>query len=173
MTRDERARESMPPLMRSIANGIDSADGQSLIRSVVVDELRPIVREALTEQALQGISDMMNLIPEAVAALKDDIQNSEDPAIRQRAYSLAVKYTMGHPAVVQPEESGSHGQMIVQFNLPRPDHVDAEVLEATDEPDRTCNMCNEAKPAAQFVANSSRCYDCQALWEQRIEAMVE
>ena len=123
--------------------------------------------DAITEDTLRAIQKMLGLTERAVDLLQIDLED-EDPTIRQKAYALVMRYTVGHPALVQPADSAAGGQMVVNFNLPRPDDPspgtgDAEALEL-----RTCDMCDEEKPTTDFVAGSSRCQECYERWRTTI-----
>lgn len=138
-------------------------------REVLADELRPIVREALKEDALRAVAGLLELTPLAVEAIHADLL-SDDPVIRQRAYSLLVKYTMGHPALVNAGETDTEKQLVVNFNLPRPgvpvDEVgrtpnDEGARDGEAEELRTCDTCGVEKVfPAEFVDGSSRCITC-------------
>lgn len=125
---------------------------------VIREELRPVVREAMTEDVLRAINTMVALTPRAVAALQEDLAN-EDPVIRQRAYTLLLKYTVGHPAVVQAKDTDPNQQLVVNLNLPRPDaSADPEEAEVVEV--RTCDACATEKPTSEFVGFSDRCTEC-------------
>lgn len=137
---------------------------------VIQQELRPVVREAITEEVIRAINELVGLAPLAVAKIHEDIQ-SDDALIRQKAYTLLMKYTVGHPSLVQPADTAQGSQINVSFELPRPDQhaiqtdADAEVI---PEEDKSCDMCQEVKPASQFVANSARCLSCFESWKATI-----
>lgn len=133
-----------------------------------VQELRPIIREALTEEALGGIKDLLGLMPAAVATLIGDLA-SDDAVLRQRAAALVVKYTMGNPALVQHEDTAGGGQIVVNFALPRPgepvDQVgstpnDEGAWDGEGDELRSCSSCGTDKPVSEFVEESDRCKVC-------------
>lgn len=144
-------------------------EAPDVIHKILGDELKPIVRDAITEDVLRAISQMVGLTPRAVELMAKDLE-SEDSTIRQRAYTLITKYTIGHPALVKPDE-GNQGHMTVNFNLPRPDDVaengefplDAESLEL-----KRCDMCGADKPTNEFVAGSERCEPCYTDWQKKV-----
>lgn len=133
---------------------------EDVARDQLTKELQPVVREAITEDTLRAIRNMVNLTPNAVAVLEEDLA-STNPTIRQRAYTLILKYTVGHPAVVRQEDTDPHQQLVVNFGaMPRPTEgddgtVDAEVIE-----ERECATCHEVKVLDEFVGNSDRCHAC-------------
>lgn len=146
-------------------------DGDAVVRRVLKQELEPVVREAIDESVLRAIDDLVALTPAAVAALRTDLE-SEDPVMRSRAAALVVKYTIGHPALVKPSDE-KHEQLIVNFNLPRPDAVVEEEL-VTDaandavEETRVCDLCGVEKESSEFVAGSDRCRTCFEAYRERI-----
>ena len=150
-----------------------------ILHKVIEEEVRPVVRESITEETLRAIGDMVALTPRAVEAIADDLA-SEDATIRQRAYSLLMKYTVGHPAVVRPPDEDRTQPIVVNFDLPRPEpkHVEAEL--DTTEPNhieeaqevRTCDTCGKEAPAEDFAANSTRCLDCYAKQRARADAFL-
>lgn len=134
-------------------------EAPDVITRVMKDELRPIVREALTEDVLRAVEQMLGLTPRAVELLAADLE-SEDSTVRQRAYTLVTKYTIGHPALLKADDGAGAGQITVNFALPRPDDdaIEAELVESTEL--RTCDSCQEDKPESEFVAGSDRCRTC-------------
>lgn len=156
-----------------VARQVLEQERPAMIERIVEQELRPIVREALTETTLQALDDLMALTPIAVAAIKEDLE-SDDVPIRQRAYTLVTKYTIGHPALIRPSDADPTSQMTVHFNLPRPDD-DPEAWDA-DAPAvemKRCDLCNEEKPSAEMVAGASRCQPCMDRWKQEISDSVK
>lgn len=152
-------------------------EAPDLVTKVMKEQLTPIVREALTEDTLRAINDMVGLTPRAVAAMSEDL-DSEDPTIRQRAYTLLIKYTVGHPAIVKPQEQDPNQVLEVHFNLPRPD---ATVTFDTDAEDAipelmTCDVCGESKPREAMAAVTSEpdgTGRCMACHEARKAAVLE
>ncbi len=132
-----------------------------VVHEVMVDELRPLVREAMTEEVLKAINMLVGMTAEGIAALQQDL-SAEDETIRQRAYTLLLKYTMGNPSVAPPPTHVGGSPMTVQFNIPRPgDPTDTTpALEAVEL--RQCTDCSQHKSPQEFVGASSRCTDCFA-----------
>jgi hypothetical protein len=143
---------------------------QALAR-VTEQQLIPVVREAITEDVYRAIQSLIGLTPKAVAALEYDLE-SEDSLVRQKAVALALKYTVGHPALTDKDATAAPAQMVVNFAMPRPDDVDidgiTDVLPVEDEP-RECDLCHETKPASEMVGDSDRCFPCMANWKETIE----
>ena len=132
---------------------------------VLKEELRPLVREAMTEDVLLNISTLIGLSPKAIAKLEEQM-DSEDETISQRAVTLLLKYTMGNPSVAPPPSVQAPAPMSVVFNIPRPGDTTAESSDAVTlqpgEADelRECTDCHEEKPDHEFVASSDRCVEC-------------
>jgi hypothetical protein len=163
-------RREMPEHQRQITE-IVRQEVPDVAHEILKEEMRPIVREALTEDVLRAINRLVSLAPAAIEGMAEDLL-SEDPIVRQRAYTLVAKYTIGHPAIVRPADTEPGKQLVVHFNLPRPGvesgvdpSVEGEAEELTD-----CDMCGKPKTKAELVANSTRCQTC---WDgQREEARV-
>lgn len=131
------------------------------------EALAPVVREALTEDVLQAIKTLVGLTPKAIAAIEADL-SSENDFIRQGAYRLLARYTLGHPALV-PEMDSDKQVLVVVNGIARPQaptQPGEHLAEATPlDPEavtevRICDTCNEEKPVDKFVGASHRCQDC-------------
>lgn len=138
------------------------------------EELAPIVRESITDDTLDAIRKMVALTPTVVAKIQEDLE-SDDPNIRQKAYTLVAKYTIGHPAIVRPPEEEDAKTLVVNFGLPRPgdavEHVESEVpAEATEV--KQCDRCGEDKPVTDFVVGSQRCQTCFDEQQAQAKAML-
>lgn len=166
LTCSPKCRSARSRRMRRTSQHSDIADAvyqrkTDVTREIVKEELRPVVRAAITEEVLRSIQDLVGLAPRVVELLAQDLESS-DPSVRQKAYSLIAKYTLGHTAIVTPEDQGT-GQLVVNFNMPRPDGEEPEYdvnAEATEIVEQECAFCNETKPLSEFVAGSERCRDC-------------
>lgn len=156
---------ALPPGLKDVSdvvtNGVKDA-----AHEVLQEELRPIVREMLTEDVLAGISTLVGLTPAAIAKLQEHLE-SEDETISQRAYTLLLKYTMGNPSVAPPPSTPAQGGLSVVFNVPRPgdttvpEVIEAEALEVSDPAaQRECTDCGKPRPESEFVAGSDRCTEC-------------
>lgn len=159
------------PRLREIVN----EDIKEIAHEVAQQELRPVVRSAITEDVLASVGAMMGLAPLAVEALAADMQ-SADPAVRQKAYALWFKYTVGNQAVAGATDDA--GRVLnVHFAMPRPDA--ASTQEFVDEPVadadeyKVCDMCGNEKPANQFVANSDRCGDCAEKLRAKAQELLD
>lgn len=155
-------------------NEIVRTEAVDVIERELRDQLRPIVREAIDEDVMRAIDDMVGLTPSAVKALRADLDNEKDPVLRQRAYSLVIKYTLGNPNVAPPREATAL-PFQVNFNLPRPAELEPQPndivpLDGDIGAWQTCDVCHLAKPDEEFVGGSSRCQSCLAL---RKEAVLE
>lgn len=140
-------------------------ESPEIAHKVMEEELRPIVREALTEDVLRSLKRMVGLTPLVMDAIEEDLR-SEDSTIRQRAYSLVMKYTVGHPAVVRPEEANAGQQLVVNFQLPRPGSpgdvvAPSPVLDSDGSEELlVCDSCGEDRVPSEMVSGSTRCQEC-------------
>lgn len=140
-------------------------ESPEIAHKVMEEELRPIVREALTEDVLRSLKRMVGLTPLVMDAIEEDLR-SEDSTIRQRAYSLVMKYTVGHPAVVRPEEANAGQQLVVNFQLPRPGDgaAAAPAYDADADVDSgelvVCDSCAQDRLPSEMVSGSTRCREC-------------
>jgi hypothetical protein len=140
----------------------EEIENGAALHEATVEVFKPLVREAMTDSVLAGIQKLIDIQPDAIAALQRDLTN-EDDKIRQTAYTLLLKYTMGNPSVAPPSTTASPSGLTVQFNLPRPGD-DPAALPAPVPADavtlRACDVCGEEKPEHEFVAGSQRCEVC-------------
>jgi hypothetical protein len=173
------AAAQLPPHQLEVSQSIYPSGGRREVvdtaHRLLEQELRPVVREAITEDALRAIQKMVGLTPRIVELLEQDLE-SEDSTVRQRAYSLVAKYTLGHQAIVTPDSANAGQQLVVNFALPRPGDgpvSETQELEApvdgTAEETQPCDSCAVDKPLSQFVAGSQRCAECYA----RLQAEVQ
>lgn len=135
-------------------------------RNAIQDELRPVVREAMTADVMTAISSMIKLTPRMVELIELDLE-STDPVIRQRAYTLLMKYTVGNTAVAPMAPEHSPAPMQVIFNVPRPGDGDLSVETSAIET-RQCGECNVMKAETDFEGSSDRCTACH----DRLQALV-
>lgn len=163
-------KNAMPQHQAEVTERIANAI-PDVAHEVIEEELRPVVRESITADTLKAIAAMVALTPSAVAGIAEDLQ-SEDAVVRQRAYTLIMKYTVGHQAIVRPPEEEKGNNITVNFDLPRPDTVtkvngDTEVIET-----RLCDSCEVDKPVDEFVANSSRCRTCYEKQQDQVAELL-
>lgn len=153
-------------------------EAPDVVTRVLHQELEPIVREALDENVLRAISQMVGLTPRAVQVLAEQLE-SPDPVLAERAAITVMKYTVGHPALVKPAGTTSP-PFTVQFELPRPAEqtsrsdqeeliTDAVEADAT----RVCDVCGQEKPDDQFEADSNRCSSCFREYRERLLHSIE
>lgn len=159
----------LPEHQRDLRDRVEGAT-PDVAHDVIQEELRPVVRESITADTLQAIAQMVALTPTAVAALQEDL-TSDDSVIRQRAYTLLMKYTVGHRALVQPPETDKSQPLQVNFNLPRPDSPDDPVVVADAQEMKTCDTCGTEQPVSAFVAGSERCQECFGKQQQLLEQL--
>lgn len=121
----------------------------------MAEQIKPIVREELAGRVLEQIDRLITLTPEALDALYEDLRG-DDAVLRQRAYTLLLKYTVGSPLATDAETEDEK-TLVVNVGMPATggDTVDAEVVTT-----KTCDVCLEEKPEDQFEGNSERCVKC-------------
>lgn len=174
LRRQKVTAKQYPVHLKQMSEAVNH-EAPNVAHEVLVEELRPVVREAITEDTLRALDKLVGLTPRMVECIEEDLY-SEDATIRQRAYTLLAKYTVGHHAVVQPEDKTPGQQLVVEFNLPRPGagevqgHEAAVELEATEV--RSCDTCGADKPITEFIANSHRCATCYDELRAKAAAML-
>lgn len=166
--------KALPPHQKEISERV-RGEAEDVAHKVIEEEIRPVVRESITADTLAAISKMVALTSDAVGCIAEDLQ-SEDAVVRQRAYTLIMKYTVGHQAIVRPPEEEKGGDITVNFELPRPEKGEdidgsAEEVELATEM-KTCDSCGEDKPADEFVANSTRCLNCYEVQQNRASELI-
>lgn len=170
---DAAKEAAATPAAREMAARVRGEIKDSLPK-IIEQEVRPVVREAITEDTIRAIGEMVGLTSLAVAAIADDLA-SEDATIRQRAYSLIMKYTVGHGAIVTPIEQDKTQPINVHFQLPRPPAIEGEAVLDTSEPEevteavevKPCDRCGQDKTPSEMAAASTMCLDCYAKQRQR------
>ncbi len=148
------------PEQRQVADMVSAS--QDVVRDVLRDEVTPIVREALTDDVLVGIRDLVRLTPKMIAAIEQDLTNTDD-TVRQKAYTLLARYTLGNPSIAPAPTTPATSPMSVFFEMPRPgdsSQTSDAVLEANATEVKTCAECGVEKDAALFVGTSDRCRGC-------------
>lgn len=156
------AASSKSPYAPELQDMAAAAQGKAVdvAQQVMAEELRPIVREAITHDVLRAIETLVGLNEDAIAVLKTQLE-SDDETIAQRAATLIMKYTLGNPSVAPPPSEKAPAPMTVTFNIPRPgDMSQPESAPAEAVELRTCTDCGNAKPEQDFVGASPRCQEC-------------
>lgn len=167
-------------LKRAKAKGGRPADPDHVTRAQIKDaaselvkeELRPIIREALTQDILDGLGELVAMVPAAIAALKLDLA-SDDETVRQRAYTAVMRYTLDNKAIAPASAEQAPAPMQVVFAMPRPGDAapplpEAQPSEATEL--ATCAECDTEQPRSNMVANSERCQSCHDEVQARVAA---
>lgn len=161
--RTVKVPEHLAPMKDAVAKATTDMDA---VHEVVKDELRPVVREAITDDVLLAVDKLMrNVVPAALAAIEDDIRNG-DAEVRQRAYTLLMKYTLGNPSVAPKPDAPSGQPIQINFELPRPGSAPA--IEAEAEELRICSECGTERPVDEFLEASTRCTHCDAALRARV-----
>src|ERR1700749_2407424 len=101
--REQKNLEAQPEAL-NIMSGVIRDRLKDSAHEAIKENLAPVIREALTEETLKAVQRLISLTPAAVAAIEEDLAG-DDPVLRQRAYTLLVKYTVGHPAIVKPDDA--------------------------------------------------------------------
>lgn len=168
---------ALPDHLKQLSAGARN-EVEDVLHEVAQEELRPVVRDAITEDVLRAIQDLVGLTPKVVAAITEDL-TGDDPTLRQRAYTLIAKYTLGHPAIVRPPEEAT-GQLVVNVGLPRPSDAgsgSAPAIEGTaaeiSDDTRECDVCHTDKPVNEFVAGSNRCQQCHDEFQAAVRAKLD
>lgn len=171
--RKRRAAADVAAVIDETPSG--NAKARSVAKRAVEHEVRelvkPVVREALTEDVLGALQDLVRLTPAAVATLASHI-DGDDPVLAQKAATTVMRYTVGHQALVTPQEA-SAPQLVVNFDLPRPndpspgtwDTPEGNAVELFE-----CDVCHSELPATERVAGADRCATCH---EARKRAVLE
>jgi hypothetical protein len=170
--RENGEANAYPEELKEVSERV-RGESPDVAHRIIEEELRPVVRESITADTLQAIADMVALTPTAVDALREDL-TSHDATIRQRAYTLLMKYTVGHHAIVQPPEQDRSQALQVNFNLPRPKDQpegDPAITAEVVEEERVCDTCGKNGPASEFVAGSDRCTECFAKQQAQLSQL--
>lgn len=178
------------------------ADLPQVAREVLGEELRPVVREHLTQAVLDSIGSMVDLLPLVHAALADDLvavravrthdgdivyEADGEPAYevdydrRSRAVQVVLKHTVAHSGVAPQAEKPEMAPLSIYFDgLQAPLAVStAPAIDGTafdvDLPPgtRQCDSCGEVKGDEEFVGASHRCTVCHEGGRARIQAAIE
>jgi hypothetical protein len=168
--REKAARERFDTPVAQV-RAIVKGETKDATHEVMKEELRPIVREAMTADVLAKIGDLVGITGEAIETLKKQLE-SEDETIAQRAATTILRYTMGNPSVAPAPAEQQPSPMTVVFNVPRPGDSTSGSADTEGDADevRTCSECGETKTVQEFVANSTRCQSCHQSIEEHVRA---
>ena len=170
--RERRRRKEKAEGREATVGQLVNRRAEDVAHDVLKEELRPIVRGAITEDVLRAVNRMVKLTPRAVEVLGEQM-DSGDAVLEGRAAALVVKYTVGHPALVRPEEESPQAMQVI-FQLPRPDQpapaipIESETDDEEDTENRVCDICHETKSLAEFEGDSDRCSKCFREWREQI-----
>ncbi|MGZ6878388.1 MAG: hypothetical protein ACXVGB_00620 [Mycobacteriaceae bacterium] len=160
-----------PPELQPLYQA-DQGKIEDAAMEVMRDELKPVVREALTDDVLRAIQDLVHLTPLVVEKITEDLKQDDDKVLRQRAYTLLAKYTLGNPSVAPPPPEQAAQGMQVTFVMPRPGDSTPALTEPQSDGDavevRNCMECKQDKPDTEFVGNSDRCTQCHQTLQARV-----
>lgn len=173
----KRKRDVTAQLPQGLVDEVNRHATPTAVKRAVEAEVRevikPVVREALTEDVLGALQNLVNLTPEAVATLAHDMAG-DDAVLAQKAATTVLRYTVGHTALVTPQEATAP-QLVVNFGLPRPeDNPEAFTYDNGQPTDVVeffeCDVCHLELPTTERVANADRCQDCH---DKRKHAILE
>lgn len=160
----------LPEHLKPISD-IVNREVADITNKVLKAAIIPIVQEALTPDVLAGLGKLVALLPDAIDALGEDIRG-EDPDLRQRAYTLLLKYTAGNTTIAPAPTEKAASPMTVVFEMPRPGDAAKPVLTHVGHEEiveiRDCVECEATKPVTEFVDQSTRCLMCQKVLEDMI-----
>jgi hypothetical protein len=166
--REAGAGNAHPPHLAALAEG-------DLLKDVAKEELRPVVREAITEDVLRAASQLVGLTQVMVDAISEDL-HSDDVWLRQKAYTLLARYTLGNTSIAPAADTSTQPMQVV-FNMPRPgDAVLTETASDVNSEEavelRQCMECQADKPVTEFVGPSERCVECHEAKRRAVMDMV-
>lgn len=171
---ESNRKRSQARLLPEHLQPLKAKELKDVAHDVMKEELRPVVREALTDDVLRSVERLIRLTPRMIDCIEEDL-HSVDTTIRQRAYTLLARYTLGNPSVAPaPEDPGAQGMTVV-FNLPRPGDTEAPEVSVTEAPYdeinvKPCNECAVHKPLGDFEAGSDRCKECHERFREGVLA---
>jgi len=149
---------------------------KSVQREVIKEAIGPAIRESLTEDVLAALGKLVQLTPQVVEAIEEDL-HSDNAFLRQHAYQTLLKYTVGNKGLVPDLDEDAQPMTVIINGIERPsteaarsgqDRVTMETFAPEGpviEPEsgleyKECNTCHIPKPLDQFVASSDRCTQC-------------
>lgn len=168
--RSARSRRIRDRRLSSDEARFDHTETTRLAQDILRDELVPVVREAITEEVLEGIQNLIGHIPDAINAAAADLESTDDQT-RQKAYTLILKHGLG-PNLVPSINDERQQELNVYFGIPRPpatatqpqdnaaETSESATLRAETIEGRECDTCHVTKPADEFVGSSDRCQEC-------------
>jgi hypothetical protein len=154
---------ALPEHLQPLNAAANKRGGTDLLHEVAKEELRPVVRDAITQEVLEAAGQLVGLTPLMVTAIEMDLK-SPDAMIRQKAYSVLARYTLGNASIAPTMEAAPPAVSVV-FALPRPgdvavmaDGAEVEIPEVTEV--LVCVECEAEKPSGEFIEGSHRCRSC-------------
>lgn len=150
-------------------------EAERVAQKELAEALRPVVKEAITQDVVDRIHEMIGGMPDAIEALMEDISpepggpdgelTSDQLDRRQRAYSQLFKLTAGNRNLVPDINADKNRDLTVIFGgaLAR-----TEIQRQSGDVDPTsgvieskeCDSCHVGKPLSEFVGSSDRCKTC-------------
>lgn len=145
-------------------------DAERAAQELLRDELRPVVREAITKEVLDGIHSLIGHIPKAVA-VASELLGSEDEKTRYDAAKLILQHTTGNKSVVPDINAGQANDLNITFALPRPEDTREGFVEGEVITEQECDSCHKIKPLSDFVGGSERCSECYGKMQALIKSL--
>lgn len=145
-------------------------DAERATQELLREELRPVVREAITKEVLDGIHNLIGHVPRAVAVAAALLE-STDEKTRYDAAKLILQHTTGNKSVVPDVNAGQGNDLIVKFALPRPEDAQEGIIEGEVVTEKQCDSCGQTKPLAEFVGGSERCSECYSQMQKLIKQL--
>ncbi len=150
----------------------------AMAQEIMREEIRPVVREALTSEVMSAIGDMVALLPLSIAGLRAEMEGvplivdgvvmrdhknnviyAIDGDRRLKAIAMLHKATVGSAGLAPQAPDAKAPPIAINFgDVPRP-NWDADTTAA---PLRECEICEEDRPEDDFVGGSNRCASCDA-----------
>lgn len=141
------------------AQQAEGADPVGLAIELFKEELKPHVREAITDDTIKAVRSLVTLTPQLVESLGKDLL-STDPVARGRAQALVAKYTLGF---LDPEKEAASRPLVINMgHMPTPGAPERPDTIADSDTVQQCDRCEEAKTLDHFEPGATRCNECQA-----------
>lgn len=159
--RSKRQRETL-------ASGRDvptlvTDEAERLAQEELRKQIVPVVREALTEEVLRGIENLVGSVPKAVE-VATGLLDHDDEEIRYKAAALILRHTTGNKQVVPDVNDSVDPNMTVIFNVPQQERTGVIELGGAAAngavETKECDSCFEHKPLTDFESGSDRCTQC-------------
>jgi hypothetical protein len=138
-----------------------SDEAERATQELLREELRPHVREAITDEVVEQVKSLIGHVPLAIEELAAQL-HSEDEELRHKAAKEILRHTTGNKAIIPDINADKSQAIIVNFALPRPDPQSTNLAfgPPTIEEKRQCDSCLSWKETDEFEGSSDRCAEC-------------